>query len=117
VGVNFDDKNNMVVGSYYQNNYSSEENQQFTKEFAAITEKMISCLDEGLAPEHQKMQDAVKEHYEFCLRFWTPDRESYKNLALSFALPTSYNETYEGQREGLGNYIYQAATHFADKNL
>jgi len=78
VGVNFDDKNNLVVGSYYQNNYSSEENQQFTKEFAAITEKMISCLDEGLEPEHQKMQDAVKEHYEFCLRFWTPDRESYK---------------------------------------
>jgi hypothetical protein len=40
--VNFDDKNNLVVGSYYQNNYSAQENQQFTKEFEAITEKMIS---------------------------------------------------------------------------
>jgi hypothetical protein len=36
---------------------------------------------------------------------------------MSFALPTGYNEAYDSQREGLGNYIYQAATHFADKNL
>ena len=115
--MNFDDKNNLVVGSYYQNNYSSEENQQFTKQFSAITQKMVACLDEGLEPEHEQMQDAVREHYEFCLRFWTPDRESYKNLAMSFALPTAYNETYEAEREGLGNYIYQAATHFADTNL
>ena len=115
--MNFDDKNNLVVGSYYQNNYSAEENQQFTKEFAAITEKMVACLDARLEPEHEKMQDAIRLHYEFCLRFWKPDRESYKNLAMSFALPTAYNETYEAEREGLGNYIYQAATIFADKNL
>ena len=115
--MNFDDQNNLVVGSYYQNNYSSEENQQFTKEFSAITQKMVACLDEGLEPEHEQMQDAVREHYEFCLRFWTPDRESYKNLAMSFALPTAYNETYEAEREGLGNYIYQAAIHFAVTNL
>ena len=115
--MNFDDTNNLVVGSYYQNNYSNEENQQFTKAFSAITQKMVACLDEGLEPEHEQMQDAVREHYEFCLRFWTPDRESYKSLALSFELPTGYNETYEAQREGLGNYIYQASTHFADTNL
>ena len=115
--MNFDDQNNLVVGSYYQNSYSNEENQQFTKEFSAITQKMVACLDEGLEPEHEQMQDAVREHYEFCLRFWTPDRESYKSLAMSFALPTAYNETYEAEREGLGDYIYQAATHFADTNL
>ena len=115
--MNFDDKNNLVVGSYYQNNYSAQENQQFTKEFGTITEKMISCLDEGLEPEHQKMQDEVKEPYEDCQRCWTPDRESSKNLALRSAVHTGYNEAYDSQREGLGNYIYQAATHFADKNL
>ena len=115
--MNFDDKNNLVVGSYYQNNFSQEQNQKFTQEFAAITEQMVACLDEGLEPEAEKMQEAVRQHYEFCLRFWTPDRESYKSLAMSFALPTGYNETYEAEREGLGNYIYQAATHFADENL
>ena len=32
------DQNNFIAGSYYQNNYSNEQNQQFTKEFNAITE-------------------------------------------------------------------------------
>jgi len=111
------DQNNFIAGSYYQNNYSNEQNQQFTKEFNAITEQMVSCLDQDLSADSAEMQQAVQGHYEFCLRFWQPDRESYKSLAMSFVLPTGYRETYEGFREGLGKYIYDAAVIFADKNL
>jgi len=111
------DQNNFIAGSYYQNNYSNEQNQQFTKEFNAITEQMVSCLDQDLSADSAEMQQAVQEHYEFCRRFWQPDRESYKSLAMSFVLPTGYRETYEGFREGLGKYIYDAAVIFADKNL
>ena len=111
------DQNNFIAGSYYQNNYSNEQNQQFTKEFNAITEQMVSCLDQSLTADSAEMQQAVRKHYEFCLKFWQPDRESYKSLAMSFVLPTGYRETYEGFREGLGKYIYDAAVIFADKNL
>ena len=111
------DQNNFIAGSYYQNNYSNEQNQQFTKEFNAITEQMVSCLDQALTADSDEMQQAVRKHYEFCLRFWQPNRESYKSLAMSFVLPTGYRETYEGFREGLGKYIYDAAVIFADKNL
>lgn len=111
------DQNNFIAGSYYQNNYSHEQNQQFTIEFNAITEQMVSCLDQDLTADSDEMQQAVRKHYEFCLRFWQPDRESYKSLAMSFVLPTGYRETYEDFREGLGKYIYDAAVIFADKNL
>jgi len=111
------DQNNFIAGSYYQNNYSNEQNQQFTIEFNAITEQMVSCLDQSLTADSAEMQQAVRKHYEFCLKFWQPDRESYKSLAMSFVLPTGYRETYEGFREGLGKYIYDAAVIFADKNL
>lgn len=111
------DQNNFIAGSYYQNNYSSEQNQQFTIEFNAITEQMVSCLDQALTADSAEMQQAVRKHYEFCLKFWQPDRESYKSLAMSYVLPTGYRETYEGFREGLGKYIYDAAVIFADKNL
>ena len=117
VRVNFDSDNQLISGSYYQNKYSEQENRQFAAEFEAITLKMVACLDQQLAPEDPQMQSAVREHYEFCLKFWTPNRESYKSLALGFALPTGYNETYEGYRPGLGNFIYQAAVHFADTEL
>ncbi len=111
------DQNNFIAGSYYQNNYSNEQNQQFTIEFNAITEQMVSCLDQSLTADSAEMQQAVRKHYEFCLKFWQPDRESYKSLAMSFVLPTGYRETYEGFREGLGKCIYDAAVIFADKNL
>ena len=113
----FDSKDNLIAGSYYQNNHTNEENQQFAKQFDAITQEMVSCLNSGLSPEDPKMQQQVKAHYEFCLLFWKPNRESYKSLALSYILPGPYRDSYEGYREGLGQYIYEAVVSFADREL
>jgi hypothetical protein len=106
-----------LSGSYYQNNYTKEQNNQFAVQFDAITTEMVEYLDAGLAFDSAQMQEAVQKHYDFCLRFWTPDRETYKSLAMSYILPTGFNETYEGYRKGLGKYIYDAVCHFADTKL
>ena len=106
-----------VAGSYHQNNFSKEQNQQFAVQFDAITQEMVANLEAGLSYSSDEMQAAIQKHYDFCLQFWTPNRESYKSLAMSYVLPTGYNETYEGYRKGLGKYIYDAACHFADTNL
>ena len=113
----FDSKDNLLVGSYYQNNHTQEENQKFASQFDAITVQMVNCLDQNLPAESEQMQQAVKQHYEFCLQFWKPDRESYKSLAMSYILPTDYKDTYEGYRTGLGQYIYNAVGVFADREL
>lgn len=113
----FDSKDNLIAGSYYQNNFSHEENQQFASQFDAITKQMVSCLDQQLPAHSEPMQRAVRSHYEFCLKFWKPDRESYKSLALSYILPSPYRDSYEGYREGLGQYIYNAVVEFADREL
>lgn len=110
-------ENNFLSGSYYQNNYSQEQNNQFAVVFDAITKEMVSCLEADLAYDSAQMQVAVKKHYEFCLQFWEPNRESYKSLAMSYILPTGYRDTYEGYKTGLGKYIYDAVVHFADTNL
>lgn len=109
--------NNFVVGSYYQNNYSKEQNQQFAVEFEAITNLMVEAMDQGHSYSSEQMQLAVQKHFDFCSKFWSPNRESYRALALSFVLPSGYHETYESYREGLGKYIYDAACHFADTRL
>ncbi|NBU22743.1 MAG: TipAS antibiotic-recognition domain-containing protein [Actinobacteria bacterium] len=108
---------NYLHAGYYQNKFSEAQNQQFAQVFDAITKKMVAALESGESFDSAAMQQAVKEHYEFCLRFWKPNRESYKSLAMSFILPTEYRETYEGYREGLGKYIFDAISHFADTNL
>jgi hypothetical protein len=108
---------NFIAGSYYQNNYTQEQNNQFAVQFDAITLEMVEALDSGEGFNSEAMQSAVQKHYDFCLQFWTPNRESYKSLAMSYVLPTGFRETYEGYREGLGKYIYDAVCHFADTKL
>ncbi|MFM1784249.1 MAG: hypothetical protein RLZZ579_526 [Actinomycetota bacterium] len=78
---------------------------------------MVDCMEQELAFDSEQMQQAVRKHYEFCLRFWKPERESYKALAMSYILPTGYKDTYEGYKLGLGKYIYEAVVYFADNNL
>jgi hypothetical protein len=106
-----------IAGSYYQNNFSNEQNQEFAAKFDAITLEMVQHLKNGLSYNSVEMQQSVQKHYDFCLQFWTPNKESYKSLAMSFVLPTGFNETYEGYSEGLGKYIYDAICHFADTTL
>jgi 1,2-phenylacetyl-CoA epoxidase catalytic subunit len=106
-----------IPGDYAAASYTAEQSSQFAQAFSSITQKMICSLGDGLPPESDAMQEAVREHYEFILRFWKPDRETYKSLAMSYILPTEFNEHYDAQADGLGQYIYKAVCVFADENL
>ena len=101
----------------YVNNFSEAENKQFTAAFSQITEGFRFAMEQGLGAEDEKVQELVRQHYEFCLQFWKPDRESYKALAMSYILPSPYQESYEAVAKGLGQYHYDAMVIFADKNL
>ena len=101
----------------YVNNYSEAENKQFTAIFGQITEGFKDAMEKGLSSDHETVQDLVRQHYEFCSRFWKPDRESYKSLAMSYILPSPYQDSYEAVAKGLGQYHYEAIVIFADQNL
>jgi hypothetical protein len=101
----------------YVNKYSEAENKQFSVAFAEITDGFKVAFEQGLSADHEEVQELVRLHYEFCLQFWKPDRESYKSLAMSYLLPSPYQESYETVAKGLGKYHYDAIVIFADKNL
>jgi hypothetical protein len=101
----------------YVNNYSEAENKQFTTAFSQITEGFRIAMMQGLGADDVKVQDLVRQHYEFCLQFWKPDRDSYKSLAMSYILPSPYQESYEAVAKGLGQFHYDAIVIFADQNL
>lgn len=101
----------------FQNNYSEEENRNFTAQFSAITEAMAHQMKAGTAPSDPVVQSIVKEHFEFCNRFWKPTREAYKSLAMSYILPSPYRDSYESVAEGLGQYHYDAMVIWAEENL
>jgi hypothetical protein len=101
----------------YVNNFSEAENKQFSVAFDEITQGFKVAMEQGLATSDEAVQDLVKRHYVFCLQFWKPDRESYKSLAMSYILPSPYQESYEAIAKGLGKYHYDAIVSFADENL
>lgn len=101
----------------YQNNYSEQETNQFTIEFGEVTKSFAEAMAEGINPAEDRVQELVKKHYEFVSRFWTPSKEAYKSLAMSYILPSPYKDTYEGVAKGLGKYHYDAIMIWAEKNL
>ena len=50
----------------------------------------------------------MKKHYDFILQFWTPNKEAYKSLAMTYILPSPYRDSYEEVAQGLGKYHYDA---------
>lgn len=101
----------------YKNDYTQAENQRFTEQFAAITDAMARELLRGTPSSSADVQELVAQHYSFCSQFWTPSREDYKSLAMSYILPSPYRDTYEAHTPGLGQYHYDAIVVWADNNL
>ena len=103
--------------SQYSRKYTEEENRDFAAKFNSITQEFAQAMLEQKTPDDPLVQDAVRQHYEFCLQFWTPSRTAYKSLALSYILPTPYRDSYEGVAPGLGKFTHDAVVIWADRNL
>lgn len=101
----------------YRNDFTEAENRTFTEQFASITTAMAAAMAEGVPVTDERVQEQVRAHYEFCLQFWTPTREAYKSLAMSYLLPSPYRDAYESVAEGLGKYHYDAIILWADTHL
>jgi hypothetical protein len=101
----------------YVNKFSKSENEKFTQVFGELTLKFAEKMRAQVAASDEGVQELVKEHYEFCLQFWTPSKEAYKSLAMSYILPSPYRDAYEEVATGLGKYHYDAICIWADKNL
>ncbi len=106
-----------IHAGQYQNNYTEQQTNQFTLEFSEITKSFAEAMNQGINPANPEVQELVKKHYDFVSKFWTPSKEAYKSLAMSYILPSPYKETYEAVAIGLGKYHYDAIQIWAEKNL
>ena len=106
-----------IHSEQYQNNHTKKEVQKFTQAFGELTSEFAAKLADGVPASDESVQLLVKRHYEFTLQFWTPDKEAYKSLAMTYILPSPYRDHYEEVATGLGKYHYDAVCIWADKNL
>ncbi len=106
-----------IHSEQYQNNYSKEEVQKFTQIFGDLTSEFAARMADGVHASDESVQELVKKHYNFIFQFWTPNKEAYKSLAMSYLLPTPYRDSYEEVAKGLGKYHYDAIGIWAENNL
>lgn len=107
---------NPIFGSF-QGQTTQEENENYTIAFNSLSNKFLEAMKSKLAVSSAEVQNLVAEHYTFVSQFWAPNRESYKELAQMYILPTDYRETYEALAPGLAQYHYEAMVIWADLNL
>ena len=103
--------------SAFASNYSAEQNTRFTAAFGAITQAFKQAQIEDVPVSDDRVQELVRQHYEFCLQFWTPSRAAYKALAQSYLLPSDYRDSYESVNPGLAKFHHDAIVIWADANL
>ena len=101
----------------FQNQFTKEQEQEFTQIFGELTSDFAELQAAGIVPDDERVQSLVRRHYEFLLRFWKPNKDSYKSLAMSYILPSPYRDSYEAVAKGLGQYHYDAICIWANENL
>jgi hypothetical protein len=101
----------------FPSEHTKEEKQKFAQVFGELTTEFAARMAEGVSADDEIIQALVARHYEFTLQFWTPTKEAYKSLAMSYILPSPYMDHYEAIAEGLGQFHYDAVCIWADKNL
>lgn len=106
-----------IHANQYQGNYTEAQTNQFTLEFTELTKSFAEAMAQGINPADHKVQELVHKHYAFISKFWTPTKEAYKSLAMSYLLPSPYKDSYEVVAIGLGKYHYDAIHIWAEKNL
>jgi hypothetical protein len=101
----------------YQNNYTQSEVNSFTAEFNEVTQSFAECMAQGLHPSDAKVQELVKQHFDFISKFWTANKKAYLSLSMNYVLPSPYKDTYEAVASGLGKYHFDAIQIWAERNL
>jgi len=97
--------------------YTSEQQSLYKQQHDAIAEAVAELKRSGKEVGDSQVQAEIANHYAFVKQFWTPNKQAYKSLALTYVLDPAFEATYESFEPGLAKYIKGAIEIWADQNL
>jgi len=97
--------------------YTAEQQSEYKTQHDAIAQAVADLMVEGKEFDDASVQKQITNHYNFIKQFWTPNKQAYKSLALTYVLDPAFEATYESFASGLAKYIKSAIEIWADKNL
>ena len=97
--------------------YTEGQHAEFKTQHDAIAKAIADQKRKGALFSDIDVQKLIADHYAFVKQFWTPNKQAYKSLALTYVLDPAFEETYESFEPGLAKYIKSAIEIWADQNL
>jgi hypothetical protein len=97
--------------------YTEDQQAQYKAQHDAIANAIAEQKRKGSLYNDVDVQKLIADHYAFVKQFWTPNKQAYKSLALTYVLDPAFEATYESFEPGLAAYIKKAIEIWADQNL
>jgi hypothetical protein len=97
--------------------YTEGQQAEFKTQHDAIAKAIADQKRKGALFSDIDVQKLIADHYAFVQQFWTPNKQAYKSLALTYVLDPAFEEVYESFEPGLAKYIKSAIEIWADQNL
>ncbi len=97
--------------------YTEVQQAQYKAQHDAIANAIAEQKRKGSLYNEVDVQKLIADHYAFVKQFWTPNKQAYKSLALTYVLDPAFEATYESFEPGLAAYLKKAIEIWADQNL
>lgn len=98
------------------NNWSNKEKNEFIQDIERIINEIIDAINHNKLPSDKKVQDLMKEHYEWLRRSWNPTKEKYLGLIELYKTP-EFRQFYDSRHPKLLDFFVDAMKVYSEKSL
>lgn len=92
-------------------------NENIVKKAHTIFKELVTCIDQGLEPDANKVQRIIKKHHTFIKKFHYVTKEVYKALAQLYMEHPSFKTQLTPFNSKLPPFMGKAMIFFAEKKL
>jgi DNA-binding transcriptional MerR regulator len=94
-------------------NWSKSDWDRSSQEFDAICQTLSELIKKRYDAHSEEVQHAVRRHYEWLKKFWTPTKESYPSHGL-LIVETDLRKPYEAYHPQMPEFIAKAIAIFSE---
>ena len=97
-------------------NWSKADEENFKKECHEICKDLTHLLEQNFKAGSKEVQSAIRRHYHWLKKFWTPTRESYAGHG-QFIVESELRKAYAVYHPQLPEFLAEAIQIFAESEL
>jgi MerR family transcriptional regulator, thiopeptide resistance regulator len=96
-------------------NWTKRDFEKVQQEYDKIHKELIALIQKGISANAPETQKIIERHYQVVKRFWTPNRESYRQLGQNYCDHPDFKKLYDSYDPRLARYLADAMSEYAEK--